>query len=225
MDTLPVNKDAIRFYLVRHGETRENQEGILQGQGEGELNRVGLQQAAALAEAFYRIPLDACHASDLPRALDSARVILAAGHRKVTLQPETGLREWALGKWEGRPSQELQEHRPEIFHAFRLEPQEEVPVPGGESPRQFRERLWECMGRLASLHRPGEQVLLVTHGAALGKIFQLATGRLFPENRIPLPDNASVSILHFHPREKAWELVAWNQTAHLKGLPRHPTRV
>ena len=66
MDTLPVNKDAIRFYLVRHGETRENQEGILQGQGEGELNRVGLQQAAALAEGGAAEREDIIYLEKLP---------------------------------------------------------------------------------------------------------------------------------------------------------------
>ncbi len=225
MDTFPLNQDALRILLVRHGETRENLKGILQGQQEGELNRTGLRQAAALAEALYRAPLDACYASDLARAMDTAAIILAAGHRDLQPIPEPGLREWNLGELQGRPHQEIRQSHPALMQSFRHEPAQDFSVPGGESPREFRQRVWDCLGKLARQHRPGQQILLVTHGAALGKIFQLTTGPLPPENRIPLPENASLSLLQFHPGENAWELVAWNQTSHLKGLPTHPTPV
>ncbi|MGN0867068.1 MAG: histidine phosphatase family protein [Oligosphaeraceae bacterium] len=225
MDTFPLNPDAIRILLIRHGETRENLKGVLQGQQEGELNRTGLRQATALAEALYRAHLDACYVSDLARAVDTAAIILAAGHRELQPVLEPGLREWSLGELEGRPHQEIRQSHPELMRAFHHEPEQDFPVPGGESPRRFRQRVWECLDRLARQHQPGQQILLVTHGATLGKIFQLATGPLPPGNHIPLPDNASLSILQFFPGENAWQLVAWNQTSHLKGLPSHPTLV
>ncbi len=225
MDTFPLNPNALRILLVRHGETRENRKGILQGQQEGELNCAGLRQAAALAETLYRAPMDACYVSDLARAVDTAAIILAAGHRELQPILEPGLREWHLGELEGHLHQEIRQSHPEVMKAFHHEPADDLPVPGGESPRRFRQRVWECLDRLAEKHRPGQQLLLVTHGATLGKIFQRATGPLPPENRIPLPDNASLSILQFFPEEHAWEVVAWNQTSHLKGLPSHPTLV
>lgn len=220
-----VPQNAIRFLVARHGETRDNILGILQGQQDGELNALGLRQAAALAEALYTIPLDACYTSDLLRAEDTARVILAAGHAKLSPIPEKGLREWLLGELEGRTRQEVQETHPEILAAFRKEPRPDLPVPGGETPEQFRRRVVGCLQGLAEKHTPGQTILLVTHGAAMGKIFQMATGPVDPGNRIPLAENASLSILHYFPHEKAWELVAWNRTGHLHGLPTHETKV
>ena len=55
------------LYLVRHGETVDNANQIMQGQTQGELNENGLRQARLLSEAWREKPLDAVIASDLKR--------------------------------------------------------------------------------------------------------------------------------------------------------------
>ena len=42
------------LYLVRHGETVDNANHIMQGQTPGELNEQGIKQAEDLAERFER---------------------------------------------------------------------------------------------------------------------------------------------------------------------------
>ncbi len=58
----------VKIYIVRHGETKENREGIIQGQLDTKLNDIGLQQAALVAEVFKDVPLIAAFSSDLERA-------------------------------------------------------------------------------------------------------------------------------------------------------------
>ena len=41
---------ATEFIVVRHGETEENLQGILQGQRDTKLNELGLRQAECAAE-------------------------------------------------------------------------------------------------------------------------------------------------------------------------------
>ena len=57
---------ATHLYIVRHGETDFNREGIVQGRGVNTaLNELGRQQAAALARRFAPIPLDRIYSSPL----------------------------------------------------------------------------------------------------------------------------------------------------------------
>lgn len=49
----------------------------------------------------------------------------------------------------------------------------------------------------------------------------MVTGFIKRGNRIPIPANASISSIAFFPEEKCWELLSWNQTEHLRGIPTH----
>lgn len=61
--------------LVRHGETVDNARQMMQGQTQGELNDVGVRQAEQLRDELAGKPLDAVVASDLKRAVDTARIV------------------------------------------------------------------------------------------------------------------------------------------------------
>ena len=57
------------IYIIRHGETDENKQGILQGQLDTVLNVNGLRQAQQVAEALQSIQFDVAFSSDLERAV------------------------------------------------------------------------------------------------------------------------------------------------------------
>ena len=63
------------FYFLRHGETRESRDGILQGQNETELNPNGRRMAEAAAEALVDIRLGSIYASPLKRAWRTASIV------------------------------------------------------------------------------------------------------------------------------------------------------
>lgn len=56
------------IWIVRHGETQENKDKILQGQLDTELNEDGVEQAKRVADSLKSIPFDAVFSSDLSRA-------------------------------------------------------------------------------------------------------------------------------------------------------------
>ena len=83
------------LYLVRHGETVDNANQIMQGQTQGELNENGLRQARLLSEAWREKPLDAVIASDLKRSVDTARIIAAPHRLEVQTTPLLRERDWS----------------------------------------------------------------------------------------------------------------------------------
>src|SRR5215472_17708232 len=88
-----------RLLLVRHGESTWNAGRRIQGQLDPPLSDRGLTQAQEVAERFAGHRLEGLYSSDLVRAMRTAKLIGAA----VGVEPmaEPGLREIALGEWEG----------------------------------------------------------------------------------------------------------------------------
>lgn len=84
--------NTVRVYIVRHGETEENKQKIIQGQLDTALNSEGERQADLVAEALRDVPFDVSYSSDLRRAADTAKRILAH-HSGVELQTPTAVRE------------------------------------------------------------------------------------------------------------------------------------
>jgi bisphosphoglycerate-dependent phosphoglycerate mutase len=60
---------VVRVYIVRHGETQENREGVIQGQRDTALNANGMEQAWMVGEALKDAKLGAAFSSDLGRAV------------------------------------------------------------------------------------------------------------------------------------------------------------
>ena len=73
----------MRFLLVRHGESTYNAEGRIQGQQDAPLSARGRAQAEQIAARLRTYQFDACYASDLSRAADTARAIMRPNSRKV----------------------------------------------------------------------------------------------------------------------------------------------
>jgi len=71
-DKIP--KPIARIYLVRHGETKENREGIIQGQKDTVLNAMGEEQARLVGERFKRVKIDWALSSDLRRAVSVSAI-------------------------------------------------------------------------------------------------------------------------------------------------------
>ena len=88
------------LYLVRHGLTEDNDAQLLQGVTPGKLNAAGVAQMERLAGELRGQHFDAIIASDLQRAIDSARII--ARGRNLEVDPTPLLRERDWGDFTGR---------------------------------------------------------------------------------------------------------------------------
>ncbi|MDJ0951952.1 MAG: histidine phosphatase family protein [Alphaproteobacteria bacterium] len=92
------------FYFLRHGETYESREGILQGQNETELSTVGRRMAEDAAETVSNLSLASIYASPLKRAWSTASIV--SGRLGVPVHSLPGLMERHWGSFQGTPKAE-----------------------------------------------------------------------------------------------------------------------
>lgn len=87
------------LYLVRHGETVDNVNKILQGQTQGRLTKTGESQACSVRDEMAGVHIDAFVSSDLQRSFDTCRIIV--GNRNVDIVQTSLLRERDWGGFTG----------------------------------------------------------------------------------------------------------------------------
>jgi len=153
----------LRLLLVRHGETDWNCRGLIQGQLDVPLNARGRDQARRLAERLADEPVIAAYASDLSRAWETARILVAS--RGIPLTPEPRLREVAFGRWEKQTFDHVRREEPALWHSWCEGPPTVAPE-GGEPLEAVSKRLLDWLADLQSRHSQGT-VLAVSHGAVL----------------------------------------------------------
>ncbi|WP_018466669.1 histidine phosphatase family protein [Calidithermus timidus] len=143
---------SVEIWLVRHGETLWNAEGRLTGWSDVALSKRGEAQARALFPFLAAEPFDSVVASDLSRAVQTARLAYAEPQRRLS-----ALRELDFGRLEGLKWAELAEPHQAALLAF-----EGFEAPGGESIGQMRSRVYGFLEGLP----PGRH-LAFTHGGVL----------------------------------------------------------
>lgn len=83
-----------RLYLVRHGETVDNVNCILQGQTQGCLTPEGIKQAESVRDRMAGERIDAFVSSDLKRSYDTCSIIAAPHGMDVVTTPLLRERDW-----------------------------------------------------------------------------------------------------------------------------------
>jgi len=202
-----------RILAVRHGETAWNRDTRIQGHTDIELNDHGRWQADRLAHTLREEPIAAFYASDLSRALDTARAV--AQRHGAAVHTHTGLRERCFGQFEGHTWAELEALHPTETTAWRQRAPDFAP-PGGESLLQLQARVVATVTELASRH-PGEQVLMVAHGGVLDILYRAATRLALQAPRSWTMTNTAINRLLWSP--EGLSLVGWADTGHLQDGP------
>ena len=152
------------WFLVRHGETAWNDEGRAQGHVDTPLNVVGRRQAKLAAARLAGVSFAAAYSSDLPRALEAARLLVKGRSTHLCASPD--LRELSYGEWEGVTYEEVQARFP-ILYAELMSGDVAFAPPGGESVEDLVHRVGALHERLRRTHCEGENVLVVGHGGSL----------------------------------------------------------
>ena len=161
-----------KVYLVRHGTPEGAETGRFIGHLDVALSAAGEAEADRVAAWLRRVPFAAVYASDLARTRRTAE-ILAAVHGLVPgLEP--GLREFAMGRWEGLTATEIRALDPAGFDAWMADVGR-FQFPGGESLPEVAARAWAAFDTLATRHA-GQTIALVAHGGSLRAILCRALG-------------------------------------------------
>ncbi|HVR88838.1 MAG TPA: histidine phosphatase family protein [Candidatus Limnocylindria bacterium] len=142
------------LYLVRHGESEANAQGVFAGQTDSPLTDRGRAQTQAVAAALRHVAFDRIVSSDLSRTRDTALAI--ADDRGVPVEVERNLREIDLGTAVGKTwdeSKGIPGYDPERFTQW----------PGGESLEQVFARAMQVIDRLVD-ESAGKRICIVGHG-------------------------------------------------------------
>ncbi len=93
----------MKIYLVRHGQTDENDKGKLQGRINTSLNENGIRQAKRLREQLKDKSIDICITSPMKRTWETAMILVGD---RVYIEEDARLIERDLGNFEGKNRRE-----------------------------------------------------------------------------------------------------------------------
>lgn len=195
----------MRVYVIRHGETDLNKQGILYGNIDAPLNQNGIDLAIVTGKALAEVPFDVIYSSPLIRAMKTAELIAAecetAQNREtpIPIIQDARLRELQFGDYELKcviPGKRNMED-PENFDRLNDDPFHYVPRgEDGESVMDLIERtgaFWKEL--MADRELADKTVLISMHGCS-------SRGLLFNVHKNKedywlggVPGNCAVSII------------------------------
>ncbi|XP_045786278.1 phosphoglycerate mutase-like protein 4 isoform X1 [Trifolium pratense] len=193
-----LHPDFVEIVVVRHGETTWNSLKKCQGQLDIELNELGKQQAAEVADRLSKEPkISAVYSSDLKRALETAQTI-ASKCGGLEVVKDLDLRERHMGNLQGLVFSELEKTNPIGYNILITENQNQEIPGGGESLDQLFERCKSSLLRIGRKHK-GQRVVVVSHGASIQVLYKWAC----PDSKfVKNIYNASVTIFHLYSDDK-----------------------
>ncbi|WP_316803585.1 histidine phosphatase family protein [Pedobacter nototheniae] len=201
------------IYIIRHGETELNRQGIVQGRGiNSDLNDTGRAQAEAFYQTYKEVKFDKIYTSTLKRTHQTVQKFIDSG---LPWEQLAGLDELAWGIWEGKPNSEAaREAFREMLECWQ-EGNYTAHFEDGESVQDVYERLKEPMEILAS--KPNEQtILLCMHGRAMRVFLCLLTGKPLSEMTEFPHQNTVLYKIGFENNQ--FNIIEFNSTVHLDGL-------
>jgi broad specificity phosphatase PhoE len=158
-----------KVFLVRHGATDWNLYKRAQGQADIPLDKAGELQALDTAKHLAALDIAAVYSSDLSRARDTAKAIANLQGLEVIEDPR--FREIDQGEWTGLPVAEIARKWPDLWGSAR----HYSTRPGGESPKQVRDRALAGL-KDAVERNPEGTIVVVSHGGTIRWISAEAMG-------------------------------------------------
>ncbi len=190
---------------MRHGQTDWNAAGRIQGHTPTDLNDVGRTQSLALGKLLARHSFAAVWSSDLPRAVQTAELIVQGAGSTLPVQPTEKLRERSFGQYEGATSQEIKAARTALGLSQTGDLADWTGMPGIESNDTLWTRIAATLRELSTQYA-GKDVLVVTHGGviscAIYTILNIVPGT---PRRFPL-SNGIIAVVQY--RTDAWHLLS-----------------
>ncbi len=163
----PLRNSGVELWLVRHGQTVENQNGILSGWINAQLTALGITQADALKPILSQVEFDAVYSSDLDRAVETAR------HAYSDPTQTAALREMFFGDYDGKKLSQIDPEWVKALYLF----VDHFSAPNGETMDDVSDRVTKFLDSL----KPG-RYLIVCHGGVIRTITRHLGEDRFLEN-------------------------------------------
>ena len=157
---MPVKK----IYLVRHGQTKFNELGIVQGRGiDASLNEKGRSQANMFYQAYKDVPFEKVYISTLKRTYESVQAFIDDDH--IAHREHEGLDEISWGDHEGvEASMERNKYFQELVATWNSG-KTNTRIEGGESPEDVANRQKPVIDEI--INSDDKTILICMHGRAI----------------------------------------------------------
>jgi broad specificity phosphatase PhoE len=199
------------LYIVRHGQTDLNKQGIVQGRGrDTDLNDEGRRQAQQFYAAYKDVPFDKIYISKLKRTQQSIQPFIDLGLPYEKLE---GLDELAWGIYEGQPA--TPENKAAFFDLMRawVAGKLDIKFEGGESPNEVKARQLQALETIMS-HREEKNVLICMHGRALRLLLCILTNQ--PLTQMDTFPHQNLVLYKVTYDGSNYEITDFNNAGHIK---------
>ena len=199
------------LYIVRHGQTELNRQGIVQGRGmDTDLNDEGRKQASLFFETYKTVPFDRIYVSALKRTQQSVQQFIDLG---IPYQKLSGLDELAWGIHEGQPS--TTQNKAAFLQIMRdwLDGRLDSKFEGGESPNEVELREREALDIIMS-HPEEKTVLICMHGRAMRLLLCILTD--MPLTQMDTFPHQNLVLYKVIYEGEKFEIAEFNNAEHLK---------
>ena len=182
----------MRVWVIRHGESEANKNGLLTGWLDAPLTEKGEEEAALVKKVLSGVRFDKIYASDLLRAKSTAEIAIPECQCETTAM----LREINVGTIAGQPLTAVKNIRPmtkDGYGSF-----------DGESRAEFRDRVAAFMKIIET--EDCENIAVFSHAGVIRNFLDIALGIVHDRSKICC-NNCTVAIFEYC--HSNWRLHSW----------------
>lgn len=180
-EKIKLSNYGVELHVVRHGEDEQDKVG---GWSDNHLTDKGLREIKNLLPVIEEY--DLFISSDLKRAKETSEIINSKLNMDITFN--NGFRETNNGDFKNLTKDEfLKHHRNYIFASLKMDEK----YPGGESPKEFYERVKTEFINLLENNK-NKKILLITHGGVITVILCLLNGYAYSNLLKITPSTGSI---------------------------------
>ena len=194
------------YYVMRHGEAKSNELGILETKGDpnNHLTEKGKQQVVDALALLKTFGIDLVVTSPFLRTQETAHIISAM--LSVPVEVEEKIHEYGMGVFDGKPALEYFNHFGHDYLHYDNRPE------GGETHREMMNRSMKAIMDLEEKYE-GKKILIVTHGGPARMM--IAGSELLTEEEVRNDEKEVITTLYLGNAEV--------RKLHLKIVPRDET--
>ena len=181
------------LFLIRHGQTEANVQNLFYGQLEYALTEIGCEQAKSLQPLLARYPIERVYASDLSRAVDTAKLAIPGCEPILTAR----LREYDIGSIAPIEQKECIARYGNLRGDY-------TPF-GGEDTPAVTARLQSFLDELTA--DPCSFVAAFTHSGTMKCLTRMVLGEGINTTAL---QSTNCNVAAFRHDGSKWSLAAWN---------------
>ena len=196
------DKETLKLYIIRHGETEWNVIKRFQGQLNTPLTEKGMEKLRKTGKKLENVLFDEVYTSELGRTVASAEIILNENrgyrNKKLELKKLAELNEVYFGVWQGLTYEEVFLKYPEeannYFYNVKNYKAENVEA---ENLKDALERFLKGINKILNRHKSGN-ILVVTHGTVLEMFMNyVANNSIFDIDERTLMGNGDYKVFSY----------------------------